>query len=46
VRLALQVGFTGTQIFLYGNGKQDWEIQLAIQVAPLAYSGISTWLSM
>jgi hypothetical protein len=32
VRLALEAGFTGSQIFLYGNGKQDWELNLAIQV--------------
>jgi diaminopimelate decarboxylase len=31
VRLALKAGFPGRSIFLYGNGKQDWELSLAIQ---------------
>ena len=31
IRLALKCGFPGEQIFFNGNGKQIWEIELAIE---------------
>ena len=31
VRLALEVGFKGSDIFLNGCGKQGWELELAIE---------------
>ena len=31
IRLALDVGFPGSRIYFNGNGKQDWEMRLAIE---------------
>ena len=31
IKLALKIGFQGKQIFFNGNGKQIWEIELAIE---------------
>ena len=31
VKLALALGFPGSRIFLNGNGKQKWEMSLAIE---------------
>ena len=31
IKLALEVGFPGNRIFFNGNGKQIWEMELAIE---------------
>ena len=31
IKLALKLGFEGKQIFFNGNGKQIWEIELAVE---------------